>query len=134
MRKTAMLVVVVMLSGCGKSNVMHYHIGRQSGNATLSLGGTTLIFEGIPDQGADVPTKATGFFMISGSGTTNGNSSVDAVTLKYDYANGVTNLTFNDYGFKLTENGTKLVFGEQTFPLGTKTIRVAKDGSAKITE
>ena len=135
MRKALTLLVIVVFSGCGQgANSVTYYVGQKGGNATLSLGGTTLIFEGIPTSEADVENKMSGFFKVAGSGTTRGKSSVDGVVLAYDYANGVTQLSFGEYKFKLTDNGTKLVFSDQAFDLGTKTIRVAKDGTARIAD
>lgn len=110
---------------------MTYVLEQQGGHAPLALGGTTLVFEGIPAEGADARTKATGFFQVSGPGTTQGQSAVDGVTLTYRYTDGVTKVSLGDYDFQVAEKGTKLVFGEQTFAVGAKTVHVAKDGQAR---
>lgn len=135
MRDWSLLILVVMLPGCGQNSSndgsVRYHIGQKGGNIVLSMAGTTITFEGIQAKGADAPTRTTGQFMASGTGNSKGQSSVDDVTLNYDYANGVAQFSLGEYKFNLIENGTKLVFGEQTFPIGTKSIRVAKDGNAR---
>ena len=81
MRKYSLLLIIVMFSGCGPSNnTMTYEIGRKDEHATLSLGGSTIIFEGIPFKGADATNLATGFFTVRGTGTSQGQSSVDVRT------------------------------------------------------
>jgi len=135
MRKGLILLVILVFSGCGQgTSSVTYYVGQKGGNATLSLGGTTLVFEGIPTTEAEVEKKMSGFFEVAGSGNARGKSSVDGVTLAYNYRSGVTQLSFGEYKFKLTDNGTKLVFANQAFDLGTKTIRVAKDGTARIAD
>ena len=136
MRKLHLFLVpwllVALVPGCRPPvQRMAYAIGQKGGCAILDLGGTTIIFEGIPVQGGDVERKMVGSLMVGGSGVGEVRSSIDGLELRYSYAKGQGRFSFGEYTFGLTDEGTRLVFGETTFPVGEKTIRVATDGRTR---
>ena len=126
------MLVVALVPGCGPPvQRMNYAMGQKGGCATLSLGGTTIIFEGIPVQGGDDERMMVGSLMVGGAGVGEVTSSIDTLELRYSYAKGQGRFSFGEYTFELADEGTRLVFGETTFAVGEKTIRVARDGRTR---
>lgn len=123
-------------SGCGggSKSAVPYTVGRKGGNAVLSLGKLTLVFEGIAMEGKDDPTLSTGAFRFPGAGEKSGGTvTVNEVKITESRAPGVVTVVVNNYAFKLLENDRKLALADQSFRIdeGPQTVVVDKAGIIK---
>lgn len=124
------------LSRCANSrnnSTIDWTLERQGGRAVLLIGRLTVVFENVPMKGGD-QQLATGFFNVPAPGETreplSGGRSVNELTIRESWQDGVNTIQFNDYSFQLVENGTRLKFGDHTFAIGDEeSIVVEKDGS-----
>jgi hypothetical protein len=131
-----LLTLTLMIAGCGSpqsGSTIDWELERHGRKAVLLVGRLRVVFHNIPMQGGDQPL-AKGFFKVPAAGESrepgSGGASYNELTVKESWQEGVNTISFNDYGFQLVENGTKLRFGDQVFALGDKkTIVVAEDGT-----
>jgi hypothetical protein len=113
-RLALLLCLLLALAGCrGASGggSMAYSLGRRGGLATLTLGRSTILFEGVPFPGPDGEVME-GFFLVRGPGSTRGKSSANGITIEYSYSSGTTAVSVGSQRFETIEGGSRLRFGE----------------------
>ena len=101
------------------------------GKATIDTTGVTFVFEGIsmwPGGGGGGGLQVTG----PGSGETAGGGF--GAGFGASYSQGIATIKIRDYTLKLSNNGAKLTFGEQTFDLSKEKqiIAINPKGVARI--
>ena len=133
-----LLAVALVVGGCGTSQspVIDWELKREGGYAVMSIGELTVVFENIPMKGGN-QLLAAQFFHVPAPGERreplSGGRSVNELTIKEWWADGVNTISFNDYSFQLIEDASKLKFGDKTFDIQgvARTLVVAKDGTVK---
>jgi len=139
----ALLLVTLTVGGCGgkPSPTIEWTLGEKNGKAALTLNpgtpnATTLLFESMSVTWPPEYVRTTGTFQVQGEGTSSGPIQVkaDEISLSQAYGNGITTIRVNYCAFKIIDNGAKLEFLNETFPLSgsAKTIVVARDSTARV--
>jgi len=127
----AALVLVTGAAACDRApSTIEYFVGRTGGHPTLSVGHHLLVFEGVEAPGPDVPLLGSGTVMVGGSGSANGQVSIDHLSITHSYDHGVQTLSVGGTSLKILENGT-LQLRNRTVPFHGKpqTLRIASDGT-----
>jgi hypothetical protein len=141
----ALLLLALAIAGCGgkPSPTIDWALTQKDGKVTLTLNpgkpsATTLLFESFsPVNWPADGVRASGTFQVADQerGVAGGTEPVkiDEVSISHAYAKGVATIRVNYCAFKIVDNGAKLEFVNETFPLaGPKTIVVARDSTARM--
>jgi hypothetical protein len=138
------LLLVLTVAGCGgtPSPTVEWALAQKGGKVTLTLNpgkpsATTLLFESFTVNWPADYVRASGTFQVADQerGVAGGAElvKIDEVTISQAYAKGVATIRVNYCVFKIADNGAKLEFVNETFPLaGPKTIVVARDSTARV--
>ena len=96
----------------------------------MTVGDLTIEFEGLQDDSPGV-TQDGGTFHVYGPISGSGKSHM----LEYVNSDGVVDFTVaGDYVFKITDEGTKLIYSSQSYAIGdgpTK-MTIGKDGTVRV--
>ena len=126
----ALTLVLGMATGCQPhTKSLPYNLQKKAGIVTMTVGDVTIVFEGLEDDSPG-ETQNGGTFFVAGPGSGTGKSRM----LEYTEGDGVVDfIVAGNYSFKIIDEGTKLVYSDQTFALGegpTK-ITIGKDGTVR---
>jgi hypothetical protein len=129
-----MLVVVFMLilspTGCQQYKTVSYKLHKKNGNVTMTVGDVKIEFEGLQDDDPG-ETLDGGTFFVTSSTSGSGTSSM----LEYANDHGVVTFSVSGiYDFKIVDEGTKLIYSDQSYVIGDgpTTITIRKDGTVHV--
>jgi hypothetical protein len=125
MMSTALMVVAFFAPTADWS----FTLEERDGSTILNADGVVVIFQGVQRSG-----RSSGTIRVTGTEESSGQVGAGKRAFTDSYANGVCTLTFAGLTLKLTDAGTKLVVGKQTFDLRgeKKTIVVKPGGDAEV--
>ena len=135
MLKPIVAVVFMLIfsaAGCQPYKTLSYRLHKKNGIVTMTVGDVTIEFEGLQD-GDPGETLDGGTFFVTSSASGSRTSSM----LEYVKKNGVVTFTVSGvYDFKITDEGTRLVYSDQSYVIGdgpTK-VTIGKDGTVRVVD
>jgi hypothetical protein len=132
-----LVVSAVAVVGCGGQQTstegppaVAYTVAAHQGKTALVIGKLTVVFDAIPSKANEV--GGGGMLAVPGSGRTgNSTAHLGSIQIQQKWASGENVITVGATNFKLVNSGTKLQFGDKTFPIDEteQVIVVSADGT-----
>jgi len=129
----AIALCIAVLAGCGSPpvpNSLPLKVAAKNGSAALEFGQWVLVFEGVPAGNAG----ASGTINLPFAGGSGAATAVfGPITVSQSWNGQQNSISVNGVAFKLTEQGKKLEFADQSFQVtnASKTILIGKDGKTR---